>query len=266
MSQEHEHDHPTVDLDHVRRFRFMKHVLDNLLDPENPNREQAYAAGLRMLDVLAALTANQTPTQAMNAWVFSSGLCAQMDVGLDNGQTKPELLEYFQIVEALSEMPLDGREEEWRKEQEELERQSKPTSMFGLVRLLTLIRTLPKRKFEEFRACGINAAQLGAARQLLDDDIIRWQRMGVKPHWFDDNLISLFRVSLDDLNAKDEEVRNKHFDVELAKIFALYTVRWQCPEGKILIKAIDERLQAASAAGELFEPPAKEDDDEQYKF
>lgn len=246
MSEVHNHDHPDVDVVLIKRLRFVKLTLDTLLLPDNPNREQAYDAALRMLEIIGVDNANQPASTAMNGWVYAKELVAAMEPDITAELTPDEVTQFFLRVEALAEAPLDGREELWKKEQDKLTELSKEKPVAGLVRLLVLTKRLVKRRMRVFTTLGITPQQLLTSQHLILKDLDDWRKLELKPHWFSDEFL-LFRESDEERSTMEEGVVASKVTKEEELMVKLFMIRHESPEGINLVRFYKNKMDKMSS-------------------
>ena len=234
------HDHSAVDATLVKRLRFIKLCLDTLLLPDNDNREQAYKAALRQLEIIGVDKANQPASVLMNGWVFANELMNGIEPDITATPTSDEVTNFFLRVEALSEMPLKGREEIYAQEQERLAELSKEKPVAGLIRMLMLCKRMVLRR-SAFEQVQITPEEVFTSNHLINKDLSDWKTMGLKPHWFTEEFL-LFRESDAERQELDEETLETRTAKEEELIFKLFMIRHTSPEGLTLIKFYGQKL------------------------
>jgi len=244
------HDHEAVDATLVKRLRFIKLCLDTLLIPDNDNREQAYKAALRQLEIIGVDKANQPASEVMNGWVFATEFMNGIEPDITAPLTPDEVTNFFLRVEALSETPLKGREEIYAKEQARLAELSEEKPVAGLVRMLMLCKRMIHRR-SAFEHVNISSEEVFTSNHLISKDLADWKAMGLKPHWFTEEFL-IFRDSDSERLALDEAEQELRSTKEEELIFKLFSIRHTSPEGLGLIgfyrkKLAEARTEASGA-------------------
>lgn len=257
----HDHEHLAVDTTLVRRLRFLKLCLDTLLLPDNDNREQAYKAAIRQLEIIGVINANQTPSEAMNGWVYATEFMTALEPDVMATPLPDEVSSFFLRVEALSGMPLKGREEVYAQEQARLQELSVEKPVAGLMRIIMLCKRMVNKR-SNFTAVGISTEEVFTSQHLINKDLMDWRNMGMKPHWFSDEFL-VFRDSDSERTELPEDEMLRRATIEEELIFKLFMIRHDSPEGINLKKFYKRKI-----AEELAKVPVEdigERTDEQTK-
>ena len=246
----HAHDHAHgescshhVDKTLVQRLRFFKLIMDTLLLPDGENREQAYKAGLRMLEIIGVQSANQPASEKMNGWVFAKELMNGIEPDITAPPTPDEVTAFFLRVEALAEMSLKGREEIWKAEQRKLNELSIEKPVAGLMRLMVLSRIMVNKR-ERFAAVDIKPEQVFTSQHLINQDLVNWKSMNMKPHWFTDEFL-VFRESDAERKEMSDEALEYRRRTEEELVFKLFMIRHESPEGLNLVKFYKQKMAEA---------------------
>lgn len=240
--------HHSVDQTMVRRLRFLKLILDTLLLADNDNREQAYKAGLRMLEIIGVQNANQPASEKMNPWVFAKELMNGIEPDITATPLPDEVVNFFLRVEALADMPLKGREEVWVEEQKRLAELSIEKPVAGLMRLIMLARIMVLKR-ELFAEVDISPEQVVTSQHLINQDLMNWKQMNMKPHWFTDEFLVFRETEAERAGLEPDELAARQ-RTEEELVFKLFMIRHNSPEGLNLVKFYKQKLDEARASAE----------------
>lgn len=243
----HNHDHaPAVDRELLKRLRFIKISMDLLAVPEMNNRDQILLAATRQLEIIGKLNANQNPAEALSGWVYTAGILDEIQADVRAVPDQTEMNHFMKRVEVYSGMPLEGREEEWKKEQELLAKMSGEQSIKGLVRFITLLRSAHITFRKVFLAAEINMIDVMVSRHLIEEDLTKWKQLNIKPHWFNDAFMT-FALSEAELAELNDLEREEHLKTERDMVIRLLSVRFDTPEAVTLRVFYQKRYDDALA-------------------
>lgn len=216
-----------------KRLRVIKLINDVLHNPTAANRDVCYITIKHIILSIEETLCSFRSGQTFKPWVYSMSLYKDIYLEPQAKQSMAEMANVVDIVELLSGRPVNGREDVYEQEIEQLRAAQKPDKVLGIKRLIAHIDFLRIDAIRQHsQQPTLTFADIAVSKVLLYKDLAKWKDTGEPPKWFIDVIHTLFTKDTSTLRQIDKVVRDQHHAMEIIAVCQLIAERCQADDAK----------------------------------